>query len=55
VNQDSGILQKRGVATGMNVMLNAVGSLGQHIPGAQNSGEFLKQSFTSAGTESGIF
>jgi hypothetical protein len=53
VDQGDGILQKRG--GGMNVMLNAVGRLGQHIPGAQNGGVFLKQEFNVGGTELGMF
>jgi hypothetical protein len=43
VDQGGGIFQKRGVARGINVMLNAVGRLGQHSPGAYNGEVFLKQ------------
>jgi hypothetical protein len=41
----AGFCKNGGVAIGINVMLNPVGRLWQHIPRAQNAGVFLKQEF----------
>ncbi len=50
----SGLCKNWGVTAGMDVMLNPMLWCWLHIPGFQNGREFLKQSFTSAGPESGI-
>jgi hypothetical protein len=34
VDEGGGLLQKQGVAAGMNVMLNTMGRFGHHILGA---------------------
>ncbi len=41
----AGLCENRWVATGVDVMLHAVGRLGKHIPGAWNGWMFLKQEF----------
>jgi hypothetical protein len=42
LDRDSGILQKQGAATCVDVMLDPMGRCWLYIPGAQNRGEFLQ-------------
>jgi hypothetical protein len=50
----AGFCKNRGVATGVDVMLDPMGWCRLHITVAKNEGEFCNKVFTSGGMESGI-
>jgi hypothetical protein len=49
------LCKNRGVATGMDVMLDPVGRCRLHIPGVKDKGEFLQLKFDISGHRIGNF